>query len=99
MKQLKHIGALFLVTLFLSLKITGLHVISHHGDDDGIQHCEMCEISTTVSFTPLISSFNCEIKVEQFLLEINSSKIEETSLVYFNKTVIGYVFTRPPPAV
>lgn len=90
---------MFYIALILLFKVVGLHALSHHADDTDVQHCEVCHITTAVSFIPLLETETPVLpKTEYYFLaqKINAS----TSLVVFNNQHLSsYLFTRPPPQV
>ena len=97
MKNAKHLIALFFAALFFSLKVSGLHVLMHHTDDADVHHCELCDITTTVSFTPLLPSDNeAPSQIKIYFLELKH-KSEAPQVVFHNNFLESYRFTRPPP--
>lgn len=97
MKNGKHFITMFFVALFLLFKVTGLHALSHHEDESDVQHCEVCEISTVVNFTPLLETETIVLTdTEHFFAE---QKINDKALfvTFSNRYLSSYLFTRPPP--
>lgn len=97
MKNVKHLVALFFAVAFFSSKIAGLHVLTHHTDDADVAHCEFCDITTAIGFTPLLSS-DRDIAVPTKILfsapKLNSGTAQA---VFYSKPLESHRFTRPPP--
>ncbi len=96
-KSSKNFVTLFFVTLFFVVKVAGLHALSHHDDDSNIQHCEVCEISTAVNFTPLLEAEPTVLQNSAFLFVKQQLNDKALAAIYNNKYLSGYLFTRPPP--
>ncbi|GAA3607649.1 hypothetical protein GCM10022396_26100 [Flavivirga amylovorans] len=77
--------------------MTGLHALSHHDDDSNIQHCEVCEISTAVNFTPLLEIETTVLPNTDFFFVKQQLNDKALVAIYNNKYLSGYLFTRPPP--
>lgn len=92
----QHITLVF-ATLFLLFKIAGLHALSHHNDEVDEQHCEVCEISTIINFTPLLKKETKVLLNTDFTFEKKRINNKVYLLIYFNKNFSGHLFTRPPP--
>ncbi|NAS11425.1 hypothetical protein [Poritiphilus flavus] len=97
MKNFKDAISLFFATLFFSLKVAGFHVLTHHTDDTDVQHCELCDITTTISFTPHLSSDSEAISQTTILFSELKLKSEAPQDVFYNEPLEGLRFTRPPP--
>ena len=97
MKNTKHFIALFYVTLFFLFKVAGLHALTHHADDTGVEHCEVCDITTTVNFIPLLETESPVLpKPEYYFSEPKFTNIAPF-VVFNNRFLSNYLRTRPPP--
>jgi len=89
--------ALFYIALILFFKVVGLHAFTAHNDDIGVQHCEICHITTAVNFTPILEAdISVVPQTEYFLSERKDSSIA-ANVVFNSKFLLSYHFTRPPP--
>ena len=97
MKNTKQFIALFYVALILMFKVAALHVLTHHADDTDVQHCEVCHITTAVSFTPLLETKTPIVPQRAYFF--TEQKLASTApfVVYHNTHLSSYLFTRPPP--
>jgi len=97
MKNTKRIIALFYIILMLSFKVTGMHAFTHQNDDAHTQHCEVCDITTLASFTPLLEADSTSLPQLEYVpieRKLSSSAI---CIVYSNSFLESNPFTRPPP--
>ncbi|CAZ98467.1 hypothetical protein Q4603_09485 [Zobellia galactanivorans] len=97
MKNIKHIIALFYVTLILLFKVAGLHALTHHIDDSDAQHCEVCHITSAVNFTPLIEAETPVLPQTEFYLFEKKLTNKAPDLVFKDRLLASNRFTRPPP--
>lgn len=93
----KNFITLSFITLFLLFKVSGLHSISHIDDHSNVQHCEICHISTTVNFIPLLETKTNVLPDPEFF--ITEQKINDKALfvILNSRYLASYLFTRPPP--
>ncbi|MEP3210960.1 MAG: hypothetical protein ABJN95_17365 [Maribacter sp.] len=96
-KNSKHHIALFYVALILFFKVAGLHALTPHNDDTDVQHCEICHITTAVSFIPLIESDATVVPQKEHLLLEQKLNSTAPKVVFNNKFLSSNQFTRPPP--
>lgn len=93
----KNFITMFFVTLFMLFKVAGLHSLSHHGEDIDVQHCEVCDITTTVNFTPILQTESLVLpKTEYHFSEPKFNNIAPF-VVFSNRFLSSYLHTRPPP--
>ena len=97
MKKFKRFIASFFVAFILLFKVAGLHALSHDGDDTDLEHCEVCHVTTTAGFIPLLETESFLVpQVEHYLSERELKSI--VPYVVFNDNCSSnYLFTRPPP--
>lgn len=89
--------ALFYIALIVLFKVAGLHAFASHNDDLDAQHCEVCHITTAVSFTPFLEADTAVVShTEYFFSEQKINGIAPDS-VFNNTYLLSYRFTRPPP--
>jgi hypothetical protein len=88
---------LFVLTLFLLFKVTGLHALSHHDEDSNFQHCEICKFSTVVNSAPLLEPETTVLS--SAIIYFTKERFVPIASVfrYHNKHLSGDLFSRPPP--
>ncbi|WP_299671962.1 hypothetical protein [uncultured Polaribacter sp.] len=85
------------ITIFLSLKVAGLHVFTH--DQDGVEHCEVCEFVITTNLNPFIGNGQQEYLKTNPELFIAKEIIKIYDFVYDNTLYTNALFSRPPPSL
>jgi len=92
----KNITSLLLV-LFLAMKITSLHAISHIDDADQEDTCAICKHAIAYNLTPTISPNSNDFKVENssFLIPLVVTNNYHYDMV--RTIVTRALFSRPPP--
>lgn len=97
MKNGKRVISFYLLVLFFFSKIAGLHVVSSHEEDTKFQHCELCQITSTVNFMPLFSNGFVEFSPSVLDEKVGKTEIGTSQDSILNKEVCNYFVTRPPP--
>ncbi|WP_146035157.1 hypothetical protein [Formosa algae] len=98
--RVKHsISYLFLI-LFLSMKLVGLHALSHHEDDDDHDlHCVVCYHAAAINHTPALApdlqEFSFEIKEYVFTQDLR----KYYNYIHSNAIASNELFCRPPPTL
>jgi len=94
---IKHSIASFLLILFLSLKLVGLHALSHVDNQDHDTPCEICDYALINNIIPALTpeplAFipnNTEVVFNQ--LNITTYYFKTSSTIASNQ-----LFSRPPP--
>jgi len=87
------------LALFLSMKMVGLHVLSHTNDNDHALHCTICDHVIAHNLTPAITP-----DLQDFTLEtVDFFVWEEVSKNYnfiISSTIASdQLFSRPPPSL
>jgi len=100
LKNLKNSITLFYIALILVFKVIGLHSITHHSEDEeDYLHCEVCHITSAVSFIPLLETKTPVLPQETSYFLKNEFSSNDLLVVYSNKYLSSYLHTRPPPKV
>ncbi|MHA7941735.1 hypothetical protein ACJOV8_001475 [Formosa sp. 3Alg 14/1] len=88
--------------LFLSMKLVGLHALSHAhdvDDSDHALHCVICDHATAINLTPAISpepqEFSFEIKEYVFTQDLR----KYYNYIHSNTITTDELFSRPPPSL
>lgn len=90
----------FFVVAFLSLKVSGLHVFTHDGDDgDDVENCDICELVSISNFTPAIDDGVDNNITNNFLFVFNNEVGEYYGHNYSNILNIFSLYSRPPPSL
>ncbi len=96
--QLKNYITYIFIAIFLSLKVAGLHALTHNDDDDDtVEHCEVCDIVTIFNFTPIINDTTPNYIDNNYEFCFQSKAISHYNFVYSTTTNITSLFSRPPP--
>ncbi|TMM59344.1 hypothetical protein FEE95_07895 [Maribacter algarum] len=74
-----------------------MHALAPHTDEADVQHCEICHITTAVSFTPLLEADIAVVPQTEYFLSEQKQNGTAPNVVFNNKYLSGYHFTRPPP--
>ena len=92
---------LFLI-LFLSMKLVGLHALSHNHDldeSDHALHCVICDHATAINLTPALTpepqEFSFEIKEYVFTQDLR----KYYNYIHSNTITSNELFCRPPPSL
>jgi len=99
MKNGKQNIALFYIALMLLFKVAGLHAFSHQNDDSNVQHCEVCHITTAVSFIPLLGTETPVLPKTDYYFSEQKVNITAQNVVFTKRHLSSYHFTRPPPSL
>jgi len=97
MKNIKHIIAMFFVTMILLFKVASLHALTHHLDGDNIHHCEICDISTVVDLTSFLEVEPTGIQNARHYFSERKLNLRSQFVVFNNEHLSSYLYTRPPP--
>ena len=88
---------LFLV-LFLSMKMTSLHVLTHSGDQDHILHCVVCDHAVVSNLTPVVPADLQDFTVESVEIFVQNEIITAYDFFSCGTITPDQLFSRPPPA-
>ncbi|WP_152023898.1 hypothetical protein [Dokdonia sp. PRO95] len=80
-------------------KVAGLHAFSHDVDEGGIEHCEVCEITTITNFTPIVETVFTPVLVPEPVY-VATTLTSATGFIDFeNRYFLDTSHTRPPPVL
>lgn len=97
LKHKKHIAS-FLLIFFISIKLIGLHALTHHHDDEHHEDCDICEFVFISNTTPVLT--NATVLFEPLIQHsYNQQLFYEYSYFYTKIHTSGTLFGRPPPTV
>ncbi|WP_146746624.1 hypothetical protein [Sinomicrobium soli] len=87
-----------LLALFLSMKVAGLHALSHLHGDDSAKDCVICDYAVTPNYTPVILS-GPDMEVIPAREEmIPAGHFETYDFIYTASICPDQLFSRPPPS-
>lgn len=95
---IKHSISCFLLVLFLSMKLVGLHTFCH-SDDNHDEPCKICEFAITYNLTPILSLESHEFSIETFENVNNNLVTINYNLLVSNTITTSNLFSRPPPSL
>lgn len=87
---------LFLV-LFLSMKMAGLHALSHSDDDKEHAICVICDNVIVHNLTPTLTPDLIDYEIKNIELFIQKEITINYKSVISNNTIPRELFSRPPP--
>ncbi len=84
-----------LLVLFLAMKLTGLHAMSHIDDVDDT--CAICDHAITHNLTPSIAPDSNDIQLEHIIFLIPIEVTNNYSYSTTSSLITRALFSRPPP--
>lgn len=84
------------IILFLSIKMIGLHALTHE-DDKNDTHCEICDHAVINDSTPLATLSPQEFLIENTELIIGKPSIKRYRFINSYAIANDQLFCRPPP--
>ncbi|MFD2541438.1 hypothetical protein ACFSSB_03840 [Lacinutrix gracilariae] len=96
-KQIKHSITYFFIVLFLSMKMVGLHALTHEENDEHAIHCNICDHTITSNLYPSIVPDAQECTLVHTDLFFNKEVIKQYRFTYTNNIATNRLFCRPPP--
>ncbi|REH50518.1 hypothetical protein C7448_104130 [Tenacibaculum gallaicum] len=97
--RLKNSIAYLFLVLFLSMKVGGLHVLSHTDDKDHTSHCTICDHAVASDLTPLVTPDTLDFSVENNEYVVLREVIKDYNFIISGIITTGELFSRPPPSL
>lgn len=97
--KIKNIIALVLLILFVSIKLTGLHELTHDDNHAHENSCVVCDFAVHINSVPFIPFDNKTPNFEIIQTPVALQIIETNLLVFSSKSIPNNLFSRPPPQV
>ena len=95
---LKHSITYFFLILFISMKMAGLHALTHSDDnDDHNTHCEICDFTLTQNLTPVLAPESQVFLIENTELVFHQEVISNYTFKGSFSFAVNQLFSRPPP--
>lgn len=96
---IKQLITCFLLVLFLAMKLSGIHAMSHADDADEVNTCSICDYAISQSVTPIFSVNQHDFPVENKLIFITLEVIINYSFSATSDIISRALFSRPPPSL
>ncbi|MBQ4913330.1 hypothetical protein J8L85_02690 [Maribacter sp. MMG018] len=95
----KHTIGFFFLSIFLMVKMAGLHVLAHDIDQDHYAHCVVCDHVVKIQHTPEIFPLTPDYTVA--LIAPTPQKIitQEYKFLLDGILASDRLFSRPPPLI
>jgi len=97
LSKFRHISSLIFLTLFLSVKTLGLHVLSHDESHNDINQCELCHVPSSVNFEPFLYPKINPTFIQTFNFDKSNTEIKIAQLIYLQDNLVNLFLSRPPP--
>ncbi len=97
-RQTKHIIALFFLSAFILIKVSGLHVFLHNDHPNQANKCILCHLVNRDNATPVLAvdnSFHLNAVTQLFFPEV----INHYTSIIREKPATCELFNRPPPII
>ena len=98
MFRFRQISVVFFLILFLSVKVLGLHGLTHEEDYNQNNNCELCNITASLNLDPFLFSETNTTFSKPLNFDSDNIKIKTAQLRYFQNNLVSHFLTRPPPA-
>ncbi|WP_167596567.1 hypothetical protein [Leeuwenhoekiella sp. ZYFB001] len=98
-KTVKHRISLVLLALFISMKMLGLHVLAHDGDQEHFVHCKLCEHAVVGDhYNPALLSDDTAFQVLTPQAPATIQIVDRYAFTFCDNFIANPLFSRPPPA-
>lgn len=91
-----NVSILFL-TIFLSMKVAGLHALTHTDDNNHALHCIICNNVNSHSLTAALTPSDLDFNIENTEFIVQNEVATNYSFNASSATVSYHLFSRPPP--
>ena len=98
MFRFRQVSVVFFLILFLSVKVLGLHGLTHEEDYNQNNNCELCNITASLNLDPFLFSETNTTFSKPLNFDSDNIKIKTAQLRYFQNNLVSHFLTRPPPA-
>ncbi len=94
---LKNSMAFLLLALFLSMKMLGLHALSHENEKGHAVQCAICDHVIANNLTPALTPDLQEFIIENTEYIVRREISKTYNFIISNSIVSNQLFSRPPP--
>ncbi|SIQ64018.1 hypothetical protein [Maribacter ulvicola] len=96
---IKQLITCVLLVLFLAMKLTGIHTMSHTDDVDEVAACSICDYAISQSAIPTIAANFNDFPVKKKFLFITPEVINNYTYSDTSAVISMALFSRPPPTL
>lgn len=100
MKQrTKHIITLFFLIVFLSVKFSNLHAISHikDGEHGKVEHCDVCKFTLSQDMTPALLAD--VVTFVPIVAQMETHTVSSWKTITYNRLSSITLYNKPPPFI
>lgn len=94
---IKHSIAYLFLALFLSMKMAGLHTLTHTDDKEHVLLCAICDAAVLDNLTPTIALDLIDYKIKNVEFNLQNEITNNYRSVISNNSILREIFSRPPP--
>lgn len=87
----------FFLILFMSIKMVGLHTLSHTDDKDHAVHCAICDSVTVLNLTPVLAPDTPQFSITSIELAVHKEVKTAYRFMVSGSIASNQLFSRPPP--
>lgn len=95
--RLKNRVTYLFIFFFLSLKIVGLHGLSHIDDKDNTINCIVLDYVIANNLTPVLNATLQDFEVENAQFIFHQEVYKSYNYITSNSVTVDQLFSRPPP--
>lgn len=93
----KYLTVYLFLSLFIGIKMAGLHVLTHDDDQEHLSHCITCELVVLNNYTPVTPIEAADISITQVDCFVPKVKIAPSERLIDQTVSPDQLFSRPPP--
>lgn len=98
-KTLENRISLILLTLFISVKMMGLHVFTHDEDHEHPVHCNLCEqVVQGKDYNPALLAPTLQLQSTSSPVSGTINLLDYFAFSFCDDFIANPLFSRPPPA-
>lgn len=99
LKTVKNRISLVLLALFISMKLVGLHVLTHDGDKEHLVQCKLCEQAVMGNlFQPALLAETLGFQSNSSQVLVKKQIVDCYTFIFCDNFTANPIFSRPPPA-
>lgn len=90
------IAYLFLA-FFISIKLLGLHSLTHENDNEHDEHCVICEHAIIHNLTPVLTATVQVFLIQNVEFIIKTEILKKYNFIISSSIYLDKLLSRPPP--
>ena len=95
--RLKNSITCLLLVIFISMKMAGLHMLSHSDDKNHPLDCTTCDYVISHNLTPTLPFNIIDYTFKEIKYSIQIEKLENYNFLISSTIASNQLFSRPPP--